>query len=285
MSISSAQSRVDQTQREIRSLNSKLAAETKKEADRTDKIGRAKQALGRTSSASIIQSKLREIERYERDVAQIQRRKADLSKQIADKTARLHSNQQHLAKEQTRDQQKFMDSLKQQQRASERERAALLSELSRATAGDAPARLHTSGAMHDAFISHASEDKEELVRPLADKLVAGGLSIWYDEFELTVGDSLRRSIDRGLARSRFGIVILSPHFFAKSWTQYELDGLVTREISDGGKVILPLWHHISKDEVRSYSPSLADKVALSTALYTIDELVEQLIKAIRRTAP
>jgi hypothetical protein len=282
MSINSAQSSIDRTQREIQSLNNKLTAETKKEADRTGKILRAKQAIGRTSSASTVQSKLREIERYEREVVQIQRKKADLSKQIADKTTRLHSHQQKLAKEQNREQQKFIDSLKQQQRSSEHERAALLAELSRATAVESPAQVGALATMHDAFISHASEDKEDLVRPLAEKLVVAGLSIWYDEFELTVGDSLRRSIDRGLARSRFGIVVLSPHFFAKSWTQYELDGLVTREISDGGKVILPLWHHISKDEVRSYSPSLADKVALSTALYTVDELVEQLTRAIRK---
>jgi len=44
----------------------------------------------------------------------------------------------------------------------------------------------------------------------------------------------------------------------------------------GGKAILPLWHKVSKDEVMGYSPSLAEKVALNTAMYTIDELVEKL---------
>ncbi|HKC62853.1 MAG TPA: toll/interleukin-1 receptor domain-containing protein, partial [Pyrinomonadaceae bacterium] len=113
---------------------------------------------------------------------------------------------------------------------------------------------------YDAFISHAAEDKKDLVRPLAKRLRELGFSIWYDEFELKVGDSLRRSIDRGLANSRFGIVVLSIAFFSKNWPQYELDGLVTKELS-GGKVILPLWHKVSKDEVVSYSPSLADKLA------------------------
>ena len=81
----------------------------------------------------------------------------------------------------------------------------------------------------DAFISHASEDKE-FVRPLADALRARHLSIWYDEFTLLLGDSLRRSIDRGLARSKYGIVILSKKFFEKEWPQKELDGLVAREV-------------------------------------------------------
>ena len=81
---------------------------------------------------------------------------------------------------------------------------------------------------YDAFICHASEDKELLVRPLAENLVEHGFDIWYDEFELTVGDSLRQSIDRGLASSRFGIVILSPAFLGKNWPQYELNGLTAR---------------------------------------------------------
>ncbi len=121
--------------------------------------------------------------------------------------------------------------------------------------------------------------KEELVRPLAEQLKGAGFSVWYDEFELVVGDSLRRSIDRGLANSRFGIVVLSPAFFSKNWPQYELDGLVAKEMI-GGKVILPLWHKVSKNEVIKYSPTLADKVALNTAIYTIDELVEELKKAL-----
>ena len=93
--------------------------------------------------------------------------------------------------------------------------------------------------------------------------------------KLKVGDSLRRSIDKGLANSKFGIVVLSPSFFAKNWTQYELDGLVAKEMT-AGKVILPLWHKVSKDEVMAYSPTLADKVALNTAMFTTDELVKEL---------
>jgi hypothetical protein len=84
--------------------------------------------------------------------------------------------------------------------------------------------------MWDIFICHASEDKEAIARPLANALKQAGLDVWYDEFTLTLGDSLRRKIDHGLARSRYGAVILSPHFFAKEWPQRELDGLTTKEI-------------------------------------------------------
>lgn len=70
---------------------------------------------------------------------------------------------------------------------------------------------------YDVFVSHATEDKDELVRPLAHGLQRRGLVVWYDEFELRLGDSLRRKIDLGLAASRFGVVVLSPAFFAKNW--------------------------------------------------------------------
>lgn len=65
---------------------------------------------------------------------------------------------------------------------------------------------------YDVFISHTSEDKDAIVRPLAEALAKGGLKVWYDEFELKIGDSLRRKIDKGLAHSRFGIVVLSQAF-------------------------------------------------------------------------
>jgi len=127
----------------------------------------------------------------------------------------------------------------------------------------------------DVFVAHASEDKEAIARPLALALAARDLAVWFDEFELRIGDSLRRKIDAGIARSRFGIVVLSHAFFAKGWPQYELDGLVTMEVN-GKQVTLPLWHDISKDDVLGYSPSLADKVALRTADYTVDEIAEEI---------
>ena len=102
--------------------------------------------------------------------------------------------------------------------------------------------------MYDVFISHASEDKEEVVRPLAEKLMLRGIKVWLDEYELTLGDSLRRKIDHGLASSRFGLVILSKAFFSKEWPQKELDSLVAKE--DGRRnvpgLLVPAWrrtHH------------------------------------------
>ena len=134
----------------------------------------------------------------------------------------------------------------------------------------------------DIFVSHAFEDKE-FARALANALSKKGLRVWFDEFQLRVGDSLRRSIDYGLSKSRFGAVVLSPSFFAKEWTQKELDALTARE-TKGKKIILPIWHNISAQEIRRYSPTLADRFAIDSVV-GIDKTVDTLLSAIKFNTP
>lgn len=138
-----------------------------------------------------------------------------------------------------------------------------------------PPPTESGSETHDVFISHASEDKDEFVRPLANALIALGLNVWYDEMTLRIGDSLRQKIDKGLANSRVGLVVLSPSFIKKGWTNYELDGMVTKTVS-GEQILLPIWHNITKQAVVDFSPSLADKVARSTATHTIDEIAQEI---------
>jgi TIR domain len=140
--------------------------------------------------------------------------------------------------------------------------------------------MSTSGEAftHDVFISHASEDQEAFVRPLANALAALGYRVWYSEHSLTLGDRLRRSIDQGLRESRFGVVVLSPSFFAKHWPQQELDGLVALE-ADGSKRILPVWHGVDGDAVARFSPTLADRFAANSDL-GFDAVATEIGKAI-----
>jgi hypothetical protein len=129
----------------------------------------------------------------------------------------------------------------------------------------------------DFFISHVSEDKEEVARPLADRLNSRGLMVWYADYSLKLGSGLRESIDYGLARSRFCIMILSTHFLEKNWPQEELNDLATREVN-GKKVILPVWHKVGFQRVFEYSPVLADRVAISTDK-GLDCVVQRMLKA------
>jgi hypothetical protein len=115
----------------------------------------------------------------------------------------------------------------------------------------------------DVFISHASEDKESLAIPLADALRRAGIRVWLDKQEIELGDSIRARIDEGLAKSRFGVVILSEKFLEKNWPKNELNALMAIEES-GRKVVLPIWHQIDKDMLIKYSPILADRLAINT---------------------
>lgn len=134
--------------------------------------------------------------------------------------------------------------------------------------------------LYDVFICHASEDKNDFVRPLAHKLKEKHLEVWYDEFSLKVGDSLRRSIDIGLSKSRYGIVVLSRNFFKKEWPQWELDGLVSRQNNSKSNLILPIWYGIKKKEIIEYSPPLADKIAI-VGDRGIEYVVAELLKTIK----
>jgi TIR domain-containing protein len=130
----------------------------------------------------------------------------------------------------------------------------------------------------DVFISHASEDKTDFATPLAEALRARGVSVWYDDFSLKLGDSLRSSIDFGLVNSRYGVVIFSKNFFAKHWPAQELNGLANRE-ANGRKVILPIWHKVTADEVRQFSPILADRLAASSS-EGVEKLVDQVVQVL-----
>ena len=132
---------------------------------------------------------------------------------------------------------------------------------------------------YDVFISHASEDKD-FVAPLASALIAAGLRVWYDSFELKIGDSLSGSINRGLSLSRFGVVVFSQAFFRKRWTQHEMSGLVTLQMS-GRSVILPIWHRITKDEIMEHAPPLADIVGMNSSTQGVEDIVKEIVKLVR----
>jgi len=145
-----------------------------------------------------------------------------------------------------------------------------------AASQDMEQKLHSASTkQYDVFISHATSDKDDFVRPLAQALRNVGISVWFDEFELKLGDSLRERIDYGLKNSRFGLVVLSASFFNRPWTDYELNSFVAREMAST-KVILPIWHKVSKDEVLKFSPALADKVSLKSSDYSVNEIATEI---------
>lgn len=132
----------------------------------------------------------------------------------------------------------------------------------------------------DFFMSHAGEDKD-FVRKLVHELQARGTSVWFDEHELMVGDSLSESIAAGLKNSRYGVVVLSRDFLGKRWPRHELRGLIAREMKGDGS-ILPIWHQITEEEVQAFDPSLVGKVALDSNTMSVGEIADALCRRLRR---
>lgn len=114
-----------------------------------------------------------------------------------------------------------------------------------------------------AFISHDSKDKELIAQPLAFGLSSRLCPVWYDEYSLKVGDSLRESIEKGIKEARKCILILTKNFLDNpGWTKKEFNSIFTREMIFNERIVLPIWYNVTKQEVYEYSPSLADTVAL-----------------------
>ena len=103
------------------------------------------------------------------------------------------------------------------------------------------------------------------------------IKVWYDKQRIKWGDSMRARIDDGLKKSKFGIVVISPDYIAdeKYWTKAELDGLFQLE-SVNGKMLLPIWHNITKQQVMNYSPIIASKLAMTTASMTAEEIAKEM---------
>jgi hypothetical protein len=140
--------------------------------------------------------------------------------------------------------------------------------------------MRTHNYEYDAFISHAVEDKIPIANELCARLEQAGLRVWYSGKELGIGDSIEKTIERGLNRSRYGIVVLSPTYLAKNWTIREFYTLLAKEIEDR-KVILPVLYNVTPDDLKERDLHMADRFAVNADLgleYVVDRLVREIRK-------
>ena len=284
MSKSTLINNISRAKKEIADITKKISQESKKENNTSKRVLQIGKSITKNTSASLLKSKLSEINRKQSEIAKIQGKQAVLQKKEADVTAKLHKYQSDLHKEEEKERKKLDAAEKRRQNEQMQFQRNLRREIESTKQASTKVQIsipeqRLKEAKYDLFISHASDDKEDLVRPLVKELEALNVKVWYDEFTLKVGDSLRKSIDHGLANSKYGTVVLSSSFFAKDWPQYELDGMVAKEMN-GHKMILPIWHKVSKNEVISFSPTLADKVALNSSTNSIEEIAAQLAEVV-----
>lgn len=260
-------------------LRNQIANQSKIVADKRSKAATARSAAMKSKSASQITSKNREAERAEKEANRAEKEISQLNVKLAAVERKISDAQTRYEKEQQAKYKKAFEQMRLRNEDAARQfswplplREKSLSELSSLTRIDPE---------YDIFLSHASEDKEEVARPLKNALEERGLSVWFDEINIKIGQSIRLEIERGINNARFGVVIVSESFFAKQWTQAELDALFSKKMQNGENLILPVWHRVTKDQVQSMSMLLAGVNAANTSLSTIEEIADQLRDVVR----
>ena len=285
----------------IQRYNKAIADITKKEGEQMKKKSTVQKKLndlskrmnGRNLSTSTINSILSQMERENNNMANCDKQLGKLSDDKSRNQNLLIKEEEKLRKEQdrlTKEQERKRKQQEQRDKAKELQNQRKIKQLEDAVSQlqhivpeeyyESAEELEHNDREYDFFISHASEDKDDFVRPLAEALVEAGCNVWYDETMLKPGDSLRRSIDKGLVDSRFGIVVISPSFIKKSWPEYELNGMVAKEMN-GHKVIIPIWYNVTIDDVLHFSPTLADKLAIDASRLTLEEVVERAMSVLQ----
>lgn len=271
---------INNIEREIKNLDTSINKKYNEAANIIQKISKEKDLKRYTVFVKDLSKKNEEINNLEK-------RKLPKVKSLADKQKKKRELLASLSKEEKKEREKAKNEQRailniQQQISREVEDRHRLSLqiFDKFAPLDTENTIDTPEKIYDVFISHASEDKNDFVRPFATLLKERGIEVWFDEFELKIGDKLRRKIDEGLSKSRYGIVVLSNFFFSKEWPQKELDGLFAIE-DNKQDIILPIWHKISKNEILKYSPSIAGIVAINTSSFSIEEIVEKIIEKVK----
>lgn len=279
MSSTTYQNKVNSISKEIQRLEGKRADYSRQIAAKRKNSASLSSSL-KNAKGSSLTNKLNQINRLENEAAALEGKRADVEKKISNKRTELNNANTALQKELAKEAKKQQDDIEKSQKRIQdnytkqikKFQQELATKVSVQTLALSQSQMvKQEDLQYDVFISHASEDKDSFVKPFVDELKKLDVVVWYDNDTIKWGDSIRKKIDEGLQKSRFGIVVVSNDFIRKYWTNHELDGLFNLEES-GVSRILPIWHNISKADVVKFSPSLAAKMALSTAVMTPEEI-------------
>lgn len=272
---SALESKIKRLQREIGQLEKSRADAVKDESNSIKKINSANVAIGKTKNLTTIRNKQREIKRENDKIQKAKEKQGDYLTKVAKKNGELSKAMTDLNDSRQKEQMKAFKDQERKLKDYKSNQVHIAENISQELNTD---QDKEDNKEYDVFISHSADDKDHFVDDLAKALQAADISTWYDSDDIGWGKSIRQEIDKGLANSRYGIVIISPTFIEKYWTNYELDGILDKESSTETQMILPIWHNVTADQVKKYSHSLSNMLALNTALNTIDDIVENVKK-------
>ncbi|MDX6047601.1 MULTISPECIES: TIR domain-containing protein [Bacillus] len=276
MSINTIMSQIKRLESDVASLNKKLVTERDKEAKAMDKLAKAQEKIINAKTATTLRSAQRDLQSAMNVQQKAKEEQAKLSKKIADKTKNLSTKQASLTKAQAKDRENHQKELEKLQKESIAIQAAQvkaqLDDINKPTFEEKE---------YDVFISHAFEDKESFVEPLANALKEAGIKTWYDSDQIGWGQSIRQSIDKGLIKSKFCIIILSQNFLNKYWTNYELNGIFQKDSNTQNSIILPIWHNVTRDEIQKRNLTLTDMMALNTSIHSTEDIVNAMLNLLK----
>lgn len=280
MSIEMYQRNVNKLDVEIENLEKKKFEFDRKVSNTQSKISSIERSITKRTSSTMLNSKIRQIDSLKRNIVRYSKNSADLNKKIVDKRKRRNEQYLKLQHEENvirKKQEKEFRDMKNDYEKRIAESTKIPDILNKQVEINEDQNIEK----YDVFVSHAWEDKESFVDEFVNCLRKLDLKVWYDKSEISWGDSMRKRIDEGLRKSTFGVAVLTPNYIAdeKYWTKSELDGLFQLE-SINGKTLLPIWHNLTKKEVMDYSPIIASKLAMNTAMMTPKEIAEELKKLV-----
>ena len=278
MSVEQYQRTLNLLDKDIADLEGKKATVDIKIAELKIKIEKASDQARKTKIASTVKSKLNQISGWEKDLAKKTKDSSDYGKKISDKRKKRNEAYLKLQKEEKQEGKKKEKAIKEMQASYESRIDELFNQV-KAPLEKNNSFYQESDETYDVFVSHAWEDKEAFVDEFVLEMQRLGMKVWYGKEKIGWGDSMRAKIDEGLKKSKFGIAVISPNYIAseKYWTKAELDGLFQLE-SVNGKFLLPIWFNITKQQIIEYSPIIANRKALSTAMMTINEIAVEMKK-------
>lgn len=128
--------------------------------------------------------------------------------------------------------------------------------------------------LRDVFLCHAWDDRQGAAKELHDLLESRGVSVWFSEKDVALGSSLLREIDKGLAKSRVGIVLVTPCFLKR----IKGEGIADKELSVllARDLLVPIVHNTTFDDLREISPLLGSRSGLSTVEESMVDIAAKL---------
>ncbi|WP_290077933.1 TIR domain-containing protein [uncultured Muribaculum sp.] len=283
MSISSRQSTIKRYRKEINDLSTKIADKRKHTSEAEAKANKAVSDARKSKFLSTVRSKIAESERYAKEATKYQKEMADLERKRAEKEKLLLTEEKKLIKEQESEEKKRQKAQQKVADVNERKMKSLTQTVKSVQIEQSkmrqiyPLLKVSSEEAYDVFISYASEDKVPFVDSLVEVLLQRGVKVWYDRKILTWGRSIRQNIDLGLRQSKFAIIVLSEFYIQKYWTQKEFNALFSLG-SQLGEFLLPIWHNITPERAKEFSPMLSDAIALISSNYTIEEIADMFVE-------